>query len=134
MGGRGGRFWDKGVAASYSRRLVTLRVYALMAQRQDMGVFKEEETARALVDVMAAMCLHEYSGVRKTAQQLLPVVLRRFPPARVPHSRLFLIICRPFHDPPLLRCLAGGGGEGADGGWAGIRWRTRGCTGRCWSG
>ncbi len=41
----------EGVGGAYTRRLLVLRSYALLAQRQDFGVFEEDERAKQLLEV-----------------------------------------------------------------------------------
>mmetsp|Transcript_51328 Transcript_51328/g.104443 ORF Transcript_51328/g.104443 Transcript_51328/m.104443 type:complete len:1824 (-) Transcript_51328:572-6043(-) len=90
------RFWDQGVGGAYTRRLLQLRAYALLAKRMDMGAFAEDGTVKELLDVVAGMCVHEYSLVRKKAQKVLPVILSRYPLA---HARLYSTILQKLKDP-----------------------------------
>mmetsp|Transcript_39346 Transcript_39346/g.93061 ORF Transcript_39346/g.93061 Transcript_39346/m.93061 type:complete len:1826 (-) Transcript_39346:1138-6615(-) len=99
------RFWDKGVGGSYSRRLLQLRSHSLLAQRLDMGVMKEDETAGKLLDVLAGLSLHEYSLVRKKAQELLPSVLKRYPLA---HARLYGAVLQRLRDPAASKGVVSG--------------------------
>lgn len=75
------RNWEKGPEDSYPRELLVSRVHALVGKRLDAGVFEEDTVAVELLDKLGAMCMHEYSVVRKKAQKVLPAALKRFPRA-----------------------------------------------------
>ena len=90
------RNWEKGPQAAYPRELLVSRVHALFGKRQDAGVFEEDSVASELLDKLGAMCMHEYSVVRKKAQKVLPAALKRYPHAA---TRLYTAMLQRLRDP-----------------------------------
>ena len=88
--------WEKGPDDSYPRELLVARVGALVGKRLDSGVFEEDAVATELLDKLGAMCMHEYSVVRKKAQKVLPAALKRYPRAAV---RLYTSMLQRLRDP-----------------------------------
>jgi hypothetical protein len=90
------RNYEKGPQAAYPRELLVSRVYALVGKRADAGVFEEDSVASELLDKLGAMCMHEYSVVRKKAQKVLPAALKRYPRAA---TRLYTAMLQRLRDP-----------------------------------
>ena len=90
------RNWERGPQDAYPRELLITRVNALVGKRLDSGVFEEDAVAAELLDKLGAMCMHEYSVVRKKAQKVLPAALKRYPCAA---TRLYTTMLQRLRDP-----------------------------------
>jgi proteasome activator subunit 4 len=90
------RNWENGPNEAYPREMFVARVHALVGKRMDAGVFDEDAVACQLLDMLGAMCMHEYSPVRKKAQKMLPAALKRFPLAS---TRIYTAMLARLADP-----------------------------------